>query len=147
MLTEKIDSDLKEAMKQKNTVKLDALRMLKAAAHNKAIEKKIPALNDEDLVDVIQKQVKQRKDSITEFEKAGRKDLVRKETSEMKILEGYLPQQMSPEELKGIVKNAITAVGATSKQDMGKVMKEVMPKVKGRADGKLVNQAVTELLP
>lgn len=147
MLTEKIDSDLKEAMKQKNTVKLDALRMLKAAAHNKAIEKKIPALNDEDLVDVIQKQVKQRKDSITEFEKAGRKDLVRKETSEMKILEGYLPQQMSPEELKGIVKNAITAVGATSKQDMGKVMKEVMSKVKGRADGKLVNQAVTELLP
>lgn len=147
MLTEKIDSDLKEAMKQKNTVKLDALRMLKAAAHNKAIEKKLPTLNDEDLVDVIQKQVKQRKDSITEFEKAGRKDLVQKETSEMKILEGYLPQQMSPEELKTVVKSAIAAVGATSKQDMGKVMKEVMPKVKGKADGQAVNKAVSELLP
>lgn len=147
MLAEKIDSDLKTAMKEKNEIKLSTLRMLKSAAKYKAIEKKTETLSDEDFVDVIQKQVKQRKDSIAEFEKAGRKDLVAKEAGEMKILEEYLPAQMSYEEVKAIVKTAISAVGATSKQDMGKVMKEVMPKVKGKADGQAVSKAVAELLP
>ncbi len=147
MLAEKIDSDLKTAMKEKNALKLGTLRMLKAAAENKAIEKKVETLGDDDFLDAIQKQVKQRKDSISEFEKAGRKDLVEKETKEMKILEEYLPKQMSSEELKTIVKGVISSMGVTSKQDMGRVMKEVMPKVKGRADGKQVNQAVLDLLP
>ena len=147
MLAEKVDSDMKDAMREKDSLKLGTLRMLKAAAKNKAIDKKVQTLGDDDFLEVIQKQVKQRKDSITEFEKAGRKDLVEKESAEMKILEGYLPKQMSPDELKTIVKSAIAAVGASSKQDMGKVMKEVMPKVKGRADGKTINQAVMELLP
>ena len=146
MLLERIDTDLKAAMKEKNTLRLETLRMLKAAIKNKEIEKKVKALNDEEIVEAIQKQIKQRRDSIAEFQKANRKDLIDKETREIQILELYLPQQLSEAELKGLIQEAIKATGATSKQDVGRIMKEVMPKIKGRADGKQINQVALSLL-
>ena len=146
MLLERIDTDLKTAMKEKNTLRLETLRMLKAAIKNKEIEKKVKALNDEEIVEAIQKQIKQRRDSIAEFQKANRKDLIDKETREIQILELYLPQQLSEAELKGLIQEAIKATGATSKQDVGRIMKEVMPKIKGRADGKQINQVALSLL-
>lgn len=146
MLYDQILEDLKGAMKEKNEIKLSAIRMLKSAMQNKAIEKKVKSLTDEDILDLIQKQIKQRKDSIEQFKKGNREDLVAKETREIEILQQYLPKQLSPDELKAIVADAIKVVGATSAADMGKIMKEVMPKVKGKADGKAVNAAVSELL-
>ena len=147
MLSQKIELDFKEAMKQKNEIKLSTLRMLKAAIKNKEIEKKVKSLDEQDLLDTIQKQVKQRKDSIAEFQKANRQDLVQKEMKEAAILEQYLPQRLSEQELKGIIKEAISACGATCKNDLGKLMKELMPRVKGRADGKEVSSLASSLLP
>lgn len=142
----KIEKDLIEAMKAKNEIKLNTLRMLKSAIKNKEIDKKQP-LNEAEILDMVQKQVKQRKDSIAEFQKANRQDLVQKETAEIGILEQYLPKQLSESELKAIVQKAIQSTGAKSKADMGKIMKEVMPQIAGRADGKQVNQVVAALLP
>lgn len=147
MLGEKIVEDLKAAMKEKDETKLIAIRMLKSAIQNKAIEKKVKSLSDEDILDLIQKQIKQRRDSIELFEKGGRQDLIAKETREIEILQQYLPKQLSSDELKKIISDAIKTVGATSAADMGKIMKEVMPKIKGKADGKEVNRVVSELLP
>ena len=146
MSLEKIESDLKTAMKEKNEIKLGTLRMLKAAIKNKEIDKK-QALSNQEILQVIQKQVKQRKDSIVEFEKAKRQDLLQKETAEIAVLELYLPKQLSESELKAIVQKAVQSTGAKSKADMGKIMKEVMPQIAGRADGKQVNQIVSALLP
>lgn len=146
MLIEKIDSDLKHAMKEKNEVVVSTLRMLKAAVKNKEIEKKVKNLPEEDLLDIIQKQVKQRKDSISDFEKANRQDLVKKEKGEILILEQYLPRQLTEVELKDLVQKAIQKTGAKSKADVGKIMKEVMPQVVGKADGKAVNQAALSFL-
>ena len=146
MLIEKIEADLKDAMKAKDEVKLGTLRMLKAAIKNKEIEKKIKALPETDLLEVLQKQVKQRKDSIADFQKANRQDLVNKETSEIKILQQYLPKPFSESELKALIQKAIQTVGAKTKADSGKVMKEVMPQVTGKADGKQVNQILSTLL-
>ncbi len=142
----KIEGDLKEAMKARNELKLSTLRMLKSAIKNKEIDKKQP-LSDNEILDILQKQVKQRRDSIAEFQKAGRQELVDKETAEIVILELYLPKQLSEPELKAIVQKAIQTTGAKSKADMGKLMKEIMPQVTGRADGKQVNQIVSSLLP
>ena len=146
MLLEKIELDLKTAMKSKNEAVTGTLRMLKAAIKNKEIEKKAKSLSEEELLEIIQKQLKQRKDSISDFEKASRQDLVQKEKAEVSILEQYLPRQLSDEELKVIVQKAVQSIGAKSKADMGKVMKEVMPQIAGKADGKRVNQAVASLL-
>lgn len=146
MSLEKIESDLKVAMKEKNEIKLGTLRMLKAAVKNKEIDKRQP-LSDQEILEVIQKQVKQRKDSIAEFQKANRQDLLQKETAEVAVLEQYLPKQLSESELKVIVQNAIQSTGAKSKADMGRIMKEVMPQIAGRADGKQVNQLISALLP
>ena len=134
-------------MKQKEEVRLSTIRMLKAAMQMKAIEKKVKALADEEVLDVIQKQVKQRKDSIAEYDKGNRRDLAEKEQKEIDVLITYLPKQLSKDELKQIVQGAITVTGATTKADIGKLMKEIMPKVKGKADGKEVNQLISELLP
>lgn len=142
----KIEADLKNAMKSKDEIKLGTLRMLKSAIQNKEIDKRQP-LTDNEILEVIQKQVKQRKDSIAEFQKANRQDLLQKETAEICVLEQYLPKALSETELKGIVQKAIQTTGAKSKADMGKIMKEVMPQVAGRADGKQVNQVVSSLLP
>ncbi|MBI4394798.1 MAG: GatB/YqeY domain-containing protein [Candidatus Omnitrophica bacterium] len=147
MLSEKIDEDLKSAMKNKKEALTATLRMLKAAIQNKEIEKKTKPLQDSDLLELIQKQIKQRKDSIADFEKANRQDLLKKETAEVGILEQYLPKQLSDEELKSIVQKAVLSAGAKSKADMGKVMKEVLPQVVGKADGKRVSQIVGSLLP
>ena len=147
MLVEKIESDFKEALKQRNEIKVSTLRMLKAAIKNKEIEKRVKSLDEQDVVDTIQKQVKQRKDSMTEFEKAKRMDLVEKEKKEALILEQYLPQQLSEQELTSIIREAINTSGAKTKNDMGRLMKELMPKVKGRADGKEVNRLVSSMLP
>jgi uncharacterized protein len=146
MLANQITEDLKKSMKERNELKTSVLRMVKSALKNKAIELKKDTLEDTDAIKVLQKEVKQRRDSVAEYEKANRKDLADKEASEINILETYLPKQLSDNELKDIVKKALDAAGITSKADMGRAMKEVMPAVKGQADGKRVSQAVASLL-
>ncbi len=144
-LKEKIMQDMKEAMKAKDTAKVSTLRLLISEIKNKEIDKR-GELTDDEILAVIQKAVKQRKESIEQYEKAGRSDLVEKEKKELEILEAYLPQPLSEEELEAIIDEAIKEAQATSVKDMGKVMKIVMPKVRGRADGKIVNQKVREKL-
>ena len=146
MTVEQIDTDLKNAMKERSETIVSVLRMLKAAIKNKEIEKKVKSLTEQDLLDVVQKQVKQRKDSITEFEKANRQDLATKEKNEITVLQRYLPKPLTETELKSIVQKTIQAVGAKTKADMGKVMKEVVPLVAGKADGKQISQVVSSLL-
>ena len=136
-------------MREKNAMKLAVLRMLKAAIMNAAIEK-VGAqgqLSDGDATQVIRKQVKQRQDSIESFEKGGRAELAAKEKDELSILQSYLPQQMSADELSKIVRETIAEVGATSKAQMGAVMKALQPKVAGRADGKTLSAEVQKQLP
>src|SRR3954469_22634088 len=146
-LFERIDSDLKEAMKAKDTARLGVLRLLKSALKYGAIEKSAEGeLGDAEAVQVIRKQVKQRQDSIESFEKGGRPELVEKEKAELAILNSYLPQQMSPEELTKAVKETITEVGATSKAQMGAVMKALQAKLAGRADGRALSQEVQKQL-
>ena len=147
-LSERVDSDLKTAMREKNATKLAVLRMLKAAIMNAAIEKSGAQgkLNDTDATQVIRKQVKQRQDSIESFEKGGRAELAAKEKEELSILQSYLPQQMSADEISKAVRETIAEVGATSKQQMGAVMKAVQAKVAGRADGKTLSAEVQKQL-
>jgi len=145
-ILEKIDSDLKEAMKKKDSVKVSTIRMLRAAIKNLAIEKRTESLEEADVLQIISKQVKQHKDSIGQFIKGGRTDLAEKESQELEILKSYLPPALSNEEIVAIVNEAIAEVGAQTKRDMGKVMKVVMEKVRGRADGKTVSQVVAEQL-
>jgi len=145
MLKERIDNDLKESLKAKDESRVSTLRLLKSALKNLEIEKQ-EELKDEDIVAAIKKQAKQRKDSIEEFKKGNRQDLVEKEAKELAVLKEYLPEEMSQEELAEIVKSAISESGATSAKDMGLVMKEAMAKVGGRADGKAVSAMVKEEL-
>jgi uncharacterized protein YqeY len=147
-LSEQIDSDLKTAMREKNAIKLGVLRMLKAAMTNAAIEKSGAQnqLSDADAIQVIRKQVKQRQDSIESFEKGGRAELVEKEKEELLILQSYLPQEMSADELSKIVRETISEVGASSKAQMGAVMKALQAKVAGRADGKTLSAEVQKQL-
>ncbi|HST30471.1 MAG TPA: GatB/YqeY domain-containing protein [Chthoniobacterales bacterium] len=147
-LQERIDSELKTAMREKNATKLGVLRMLKAALMNAAIEKSgaQAKLDDADAVQVIRKQVKQRQDSIESFEKGGRAELAAKEKEELSILQSYLPQAMSAEDIARSVREAIAEVGATSKAQMGAVMKAVQAKVAGRADGKTLSSEVQKQL-
>jgi len=146
MLMDQIDAHMKSSMKEKNTIKLNTLRMVKAAIKNKMIEKKTDSIDDSLVLDIIQKQVKQRKDSVEQFKKGNRNDLVEQETQELLILESYLPKQLSDDELKSIVQKTIEATGAKSKADMGRIMKEAMAQAKGRADGKRLSQMVSSLL-
>jgi hypothetical protein len=147
-LTERIDADLKEAMRAKEATRLSVLRMLKAALKNRAIEKggAEARLDDAEAMQVIRKQVKQRQDSIESFEKGGRPELAEKEKAEIAVLEQYLPAQMGAEELSQLVRNTIAEVSATSKAQMGAVMKALGPKVAGRADGRAVSQEVQKQL-
>ena len=145
-LNQQIASDITAAMKAKDAVRLSALRMLKAAVMNKEVEKKRD-LEDAEVLQVVASLVKQRRDSIEQFSKAGRTDLVDKETGEIAILEHYLPPAVSPEEIDAAVTAAIAEAGATSAKDMGKVMKAVMPKLAGKnVDGRTVNEAVRRKL-
>jgi uncharacterized protein len=147
-LSERVDSDLKTAMREKNVIKLAVLRMLKAALMNATIEKSGAQgkLNDADAVQVIRKQVKQRQDSIESFEKGGRPELAAREQEELSILQSYLPQAMSADDISKAVREAIAEVGATSKAQMGAVMKAVQAKVAGRADGKTLSAEVQRQL-
>jgi uncharacterized protein YqeY len=147
-LTERVDSDLKTAMREKNATKLGVLRMLKAAFTNAVIEKggAKGGLNDADASQVIRKQVKQRQDSIESFEKGGRAELAAKEKEELSILQSYLPQAMSSDEISKIVQETIAEVGASSKAQMGVVMKALQAKLAGRADGKTLSAEVQKQL-
>lgn len=147
-LQERVDADLKEAMRAKDAMKLGVMRMLKAALKNAAIEKSGPeaVMDDAETTQVIRKQVKQRQDSIASFEKGGRPELAAKEKEELAILSSYLPQAMSPEELANLVREAIAEVGATSKAQMGAVMKAAQTKIAGRADGKTLSVEVQRQL-
>ena len=145
-LNEQIGADLTSAMKAKDAARLSALRMLKAAVMNKGVEKGRD-LNDAEILQVVASLVKQRRDSIEQFAKAGRTDLVEKETGEIAVLEHYLPPAVSQDEIDAAVAAAIEETGASSAKDMGKVMKAVMPKLAGKnADGKAVNDAVRRTL-
>src|SRR5947209_11389665 len=143
-LQERIDSDLKDAMRAKDVNKLGVLRMLKAALKNVAIEKggASATLDDTEATQVIRKQVKQRQDSIESFEKGGRPELAAKEKEELAILNSYLPQAMSADQLATVVRETISEVGATSRAQMGAVMKALQAKIGGRADGKTLSAEV-----
>ena len=147
-LSDRVDADLKDAMRAKDATKLGVLRMVKAALKNAAIEKSgaAAALDDAETIQVIRKQTKQRQDSIESFEKGGRAELAAKEKEELSILNSYLPQAMSADELTKIVRETITEVGATSKVQMGAVMKALQAKLAGRADGKTLSAEVTRQL-
>jgi uncharacterized protein YqeY len=144
-LLQKFDDDLKIAIKTSDRIKTSVLRMTKAALKNKQIDKR-GDLSDDDILSVISSLLKQRKESIEQFTKGGREDLAEIEKQELLILQSYLPEQLSPEELDRIISEAIKESSAAGLKDMGKVMRLVMPRVKGVADGKFVNQRVNELL-
>ena len=146
---ERIDSDLKEAMKARQATRLGVLRMLKSALKNAAIEKcgVSGQLDDAEAAAVLRKQAKQRQDSIEGFEKGNRPELAQKEKEELAILNAYLPKQLGPEEIPTLVAEAIAEAGATSKAQMGAVMKLVQAKAAGRVDGKALSQEVQRQLP
>lgn len=137
---------MKDAMRGKDALRLSAIRMLMAAVKNAEIAKNVKKLEEADVIQVAQKMIKERKESIAQFEKGNRKDLADKEKLEMAVLQKYVPAQMSESEILAVVKAVIQETGAAVKADSGKVMKAVMEKVKGKADGKAVNQAVMSLL-
>lgn len=145
MLQEQLDADLKEALKSRDDLKVSVIRMVKASLKNKAIEK-MSQLDPDDVVSVLSSLCKQRRESIEQFTAGGRHDLAERETKELGILTGYLPRQLSAEEIDALVRQAAAESGATSPADVGKVMKSLMPKLKGQADGKAVNLRVREFL-
>ncbi|HKM01365.1 MAG TPA: GatB/YqeY domain-containing protein [Sedimentibacter sp.] len=144
-LKERLMADLKEAMKSKIKVKKDTVTMVRAAIKQKEVDDRVE-LSDAEIVDIIAKQIKQKKDSISDFEKGNRQDLVDLTQEEIKILLEYLPPQLSDEDLDSIVKDAIEETGAQTKKDLGKLMALIMPKVKGKADGKRVNENVAKYI-
>ena len=148
MNKQKLQEELKQSMLAKNELKTSVLRMLLSAINYYEIQKGGAGYQatDEDVLSVIQNQAKQRRDSIEQFKNAGRQELAEKEQKELEILGAYLPEQMNEEEVRKFVKDVIAQTGATSMQDIGKVMGALMPKVKGKADGNLVSKLVRESL-
>ena len=144
-LLNRLTEELKEALRAGNHIKLSVIRLLKSSIKNREIEKMAP-LTDEEVIDIIMTALKQRRESIEQFQKGGREDLVQKEKSELEVLQTFLPQQLSEEELVGEIQAVIREVGASSPRDMGKVMKIVMVRVKGRAEGARVSSLVKELM-
>lgn len=144
-LKEKLMEDLKLSMKDKDTVRKNTVQSVRAAIKQVEVDNRVE-LSDDDIIGVIAKEAKKRKDVLPEYEKSGRTDLIDELKREIEILMGYLPSQLSKEELGEIVKNAIAEVGASSMKDMGKIMANVMPKIKGRADGGMVNAIAKEIL-
>lgn len=146
-LKEQLTEDMKTAMKAKEEgkLRLGVIRMVRSAVRQAEIDGK-KELDDDGVASVISKELKQRKDSLEEFKKGGRDDLVEKTEEEIKVLLAYLPEQLDEGEIRSLVKAAIEETGAASPKDMGKVMKALMPKTKGKADGKLVNNIVKEML-
>ncbi len=145
-LAEKINNELKASMKARDELRTSVLRMLKAASSNAAIQKGKDLLEDGEMLEVVQKLMKQRQESVDAYTKAGRNDLADKEKKEAQILQAYLPPAMPEEELRAIIQEAIKELGASGPSAVGQIMKVVLPKVKGRADGKQVNQLVAQLL-
>jgi uncharacterized protein YqeY len=146
-LQERISQEIKAAMLAKDADRLSALRMLKSALGYAQMERKTESLSDADVVALVQKEVKKRRDSVEQFEKGGRGELAAKEKQEIVVLESFLPQQLSAADLEKLVRNTIQELGATSKKDMGPVIKAVQAKAAGRADGKTVSGLVGKLLP
>lgn len=145
-LYDTLASDLNTSLKAKDTLRTSTLRLLKSAIQYALIEKQVETADDELVLSVIRRQAKQRQDSIENYASAGRDALKEKEEAELKILEAYLPAQLSDDELNAIVKDVITSTGAQSKKDMGRVIKSVIEKAGGRADGKRISQSVSHLL-
>jgi len=145
IMVEKLKQDMIEAMKNKEKERLTVIRMVKAAMDQEHIDRK-KEINDELLIDVVNKQIKMRKDSITEFEKGGRNDLVEKTQSEIELLMTYLPEQLSLEDVKSIIDEIFAEVKPEGQKDMGKVMKEATAKLKGKADMKEVSNIIKEKL-
>ncbi len=145
MLKEKLLEDLKSAMKEKNTNKKNAVQMVRTAILQIEKDKGIE-VTDEQIIDIIAKEVKKRKDSLADFEKANRQDLIDQINEEIEVLEGYLPKQLTDEELEEIVSKIVTEVGATNIKDMGKVMKEAKAQIGARADGKRINERLKKIL-
>ena len=142
---ERLEDDLKTALKGGDKDRVSVIRMAKAAVKNREIEKRDP-LNDEEVCSVLMSLARRAKDSIEQFSKGGRQELADKEERELAIIQAYLPQQLSADEIRGIVKDVIPELGAAGPGDMGKVMRSVMSKVKGKADGRLVSELVKEAL-
>jgi uncharacterized protein YqeY len=144
-LSDRLTDEMKQAMKDKDKLKLSTIRMVRSSIQNTEIELKRSLFEDE-ILQILSREIKQRKDSLQEFKKAGRDDLVDNLAAEIDIISKYLPEQLTEEDIQEIVRQTIQELGASSKADMGKVMGALMPKTKGRADGKLVNQIVLQFL-
>ena len=144
-LKQKLQEDLKSSMKNKDAIKKSVITLIRSSIKQYEVDNRVE-LQDDEIVDLIAKQLKQTRDSREEFAKAGRDDLVSKAEAEIEVLKEYLPQQLSEEELNEIVISTISEVGSTSMKDMKKIMTSIMPKVKGRADGKLINELVKKNL-
>ncbi|WP_337019803.1 GatB/YqeY domain-containing protein [Oceanobacillus massiliensis] len=145
-LLDRLNQDMKQAMKNKDKETLSVIRMVKASIQNESIKLGKDELSEDEDLTILSREVKQRKDSLQEFKSAGREDLAEKLENELVILEKYLPEQLSDEELMSIIQSTIQEVNAASMKDMGKVMGAVMPKVKGRADGSQIKKAVQQQL-
>lgn len=144
---DRISSELKDAMRSKDQIKMDCLRAMKSALKYKAVEKSADTISEEEAFQVFQSMMKQRKDAIEQFEKFGRSDQAAKEKRELDVISSFLPKALSEAEISGLIQEAIKASGASSARDMGKVMKELKPKITGRADSKLVSDLVKAALP
>ena len=144
-MRDKLEDDIRQSMRDRNQARLDALRFLKSAVQ--AAEKTGgESLDDARMVDVVAKQVNDRRESIRMFQEGNRTDLVSKESAELQVLEEYLPPQMTREELESLIQELVSQVGATSIRDKGKLMGRLMPQVKGKADGAIVNELATQIL-
>ncbi len=144
-LKERLADELKNAMKNKDQLRKNVITMIRADIKQIEVDKRVE-LTDEEVIEIISKQAKQRRDSIEEFKKGGREDLVEQAAQEVDVLMEYLPEQLSEEEIETIIKEVIANTGATSMKDMGKIMAAAMPKLKGRTDGRVVNQIVRKIL-
>ncbi|MGD6818154.1 GatB/YqeY domain-containing protein [Metabacillus sp. 84] len=145
-LLDRLNQDMKQAMRNKDKDRLTVIRMVKASMQNEAIKLNKSELSEEEELTILSRELKQRKDSLQEFKNADRSDLVDKLQAEIVIVNEYMPEQLSDEELLAIINQAIEETGASSKSEMGKVMAAIMPKVKGKADGSLVNKLVQQQL-
>jgi uncharacterized protein YqeY len=144
-LKEQLAEDLKSAMRDKDVIRKNVVQLVRAGVLQVEKDTKV-TLDDDGVLDVIAKQLKQRRDSLPDYEKSGRDDLIAQLKSEMEVLMGYLPEQLTREEIEAIVKEAVETTGASTMKDMGKIMAAVMPKTKGRADGKVINEIAKSLL-
>lgn len=144
-LEQQLMADLKDSMKTKDTIRKNTITMVRAAVKQREVDEKIK-LSDQDILDIMSKQLKEKRMSIEDFRKGDRQDLVDLTESEIEILLKYLPKQLSEEEVEEIVRETIEEINAESMKDIGIIMKAVMPKVKGKTDGKVVNKAVRKIL-